>query len=150
MTKPFSLQPLLELVQNRADEATKELGRRIAAEKDTKAKLDLLIQYREEYAERFRQASQQGLTPSEWRNFQDFIGRIDQAIAQQRVVVLTSEQHTAQGQAEWLTQHHKLKAIDTLAQRHLAAEQYRENKQEQKQQDEFSARKANQDLPDAS
>ena len=41
-------------------------------------------------------------------------------------------------------------ARSPLAQRHLAAEQYRENKQEQKQQDEFSARKANQDLPDAS
>lgn len=148
MAKPFTLQPLLELVQNRADEATKELGRRIAAEQDTKTKLDLLVQYRDEYTDRFRQASRQGLSPSEWRNFQDFISRIDQAIAQQRVAVMTSENHTAQGQAEWLAQHHKLKAIDTLAQRHVAAELYRENKQEQKLQDEFSARKAGKEAPD--
>ena len=64
MTKPFTLQPLLELMQNRADEASKELGRRIAAEQDTKAKLNMLIQYRDEYAERFRQASAQGLSPA--------------------------------------------------------------------------------------
>ncbi len=149
MTKPFTLQPLLELMQNRADEASKELGRRIAAEQDTKAKLNMLIQYRDEYAERFRQASAQGLSPAGWRNFQEFIGRIDEAIAQQRVVVLTSEQHTAAGQAEWLAHHHKLEAIDTRAERHLAAELQREMKQDQKQQDEFSARKARSDQSDA-
>ncbi|GBG00710.1 flagellar FliJ protein [Azospira sp. I13] len=148
MTKPFTLQPLLELMQTRADDATKELGRRIAAEQDTKAKLNMLVQYRDEYAERFRQAAGQGLSPASWRNFQEFIGRIDEAIAQQRVVVLTSEQHTAEGQAQWLTQHHKLKAIDTLAHRHLAAEAAREQKQEQKQQDEFSARKRLDERPD--
>lgn len=150
MTKPFTLQPLLELMQNRADEATKELGKRIAAEQDTKAKLDMLVQYRDEYAERFRQASSQGLSPAGWRNFQDFIGRIDEAIAHQRVVVLTSEQHTADGQAQWLAHHHKLKAIDTLAQRHLSAEMQREQRQDQKQQDEFSARKARTDPSDLS
>jgi len=148
MTKPFTLQPLLELMQNRADEATKELGRRIAAEQDNKSKLTMLSQYRDEYAERFRQAASQGMSPAGWRNFQDFISRIDEAIAQQRVVVLTSEQHTAEGQAQWLTQHHKLKAIDTLAQRHLTSELLRQQKQEQKQQDEFSARKARGDDSD--
>lgn len=149
MTKPFTLQPLLELMQNRADEATKELGRRIAAERDTRAKLDMLVQYRDEYAERFRQAASDGLSPAGWRNFQDFIGRIDEAIAQQRVIVLTSERHTADGQAQWLAQHHKLKAIDTLAQRHLNTEMLREQKQDQKQQDEFSARKVRNDSEDS-
>lgn len=144
----FTLQPLLELMQERADEATKELGRRLAAEQDQKSKLDMLVQYRDEYAERFRQASAQGLSPAGWRNFQEFIGRIDEAIAHQRIAVVNSEKHTAAGQAEWLTQHHKLKAIDTLAQRHLDKEMQRLQKQDQKIQDEFSARKARQDSTD--
>ncbi|MGE5491973.1 MAG: flagellar export protein FliJ, partial [Actinomycetota bacterium] len=129
MAKTFSLQPLLELMQTRADEKTRQLGQLIAAEQNAKSRLQLLEQYREEYAQKMREAISQGLTPMALRNYQDFIGRIDEAIQQQRQVVARSEQNTANGQAEWREQNKKLKAIDTLSQRHDARERYRENRQ---------------------
>ncbi|HZX30401.1 MAG TPA: flagellar export protein FliJ [Rhodocyclaceae bacterium] len=141
MAKPFNLQPLLDLMQTRADEKTRQLGQLISAEQNAKSRLQLLEQYREEYAQKMREAISQGLTPMALRNYQDFIGRIDEAIQQQGQVVARSEQNTAAGQAEWREQNKKLKAIDTLSQRHDARERYRENRQDQKLMDEFTARK---------
>ena len=83
MTRPFSLQTVLDLMQARTDEATRNLARLIANEKDAKARLDMLLGYRDEYAGRFREAAQNGLTQREWQNFQHFLGRLDDAIEQQ-------------------------------------------------------------------
>lgn len=141
MTQAFSLQPLLELMQTRTDEATRNLGRLIAAEQSQRSRLQMLEQYREEYAQRMREATAEGITRLILRNYQDFLNRIDDAIAQQRIAVGNSELSTKAGQDKWQAQNKQLKAIDTLSQRHDAKERYRENKQEQKLQDEFSTRK---------
>ena len=141
MVQPFSLQPLLDLMQTRTDEATRTLGKLIAAEQSQRSRLQMLEQYREEYAQRLRENIAQGITRLVMLNYQDFLARIDEAIEQQRQAVRTSEQSTRAGQEHWQQQNKQLKAIDTLSQRHDARERYRENKQEQKLQDEFSTRK---------
>lgn len=141
MAKPFTLQPLLEIMQERADEATRKLGQLIAAEQSAKSRLELLEQYREEYNQRFRDSQQNGLTPLAWRNFQDFMARIDLAIEQQRQIVSNSNRDTVVGQTHWQEQNKRLKAIDTLSDRHQIAERLREGKQEQKQQDEYASRR---------
>lgn len=128
-------------MQTRTDEATRRLGQLISAEQSQRSRLQMLEQYREEYAQRLREATSQGVTRPVLRNFQDFLGRIDEAIAQQKIVVQNSEHSTKAGQDHWQAQNKQLKAIDTLSQRHDARERYRENKQEQKLQDEFSTRK---------
>lgn len=140
MTKPFSLQMVLDLMRNRHDEATQSLARLLAAERDAKKKLEMLLQYREEYTTRFREAAQDGLGQPEWRNFQEFLNRLDEAITQQLQSVSLQEAHTAAGQAEWRQQQKRLKAFDALSERHRASEARWESRQEQKTQDEFAAR----------
>jgi flagellar FliJ protein len=141
MSRNFSLQPLLDLMRDRADEATRQLGQLIAAEQDARSRLALLTQYREEYVQRFRDAQTGGLTLQAWRNYQDFIDKIDVAITQQSALVETSAQETATGQAHWKTQNRKLKAIDTLALRHQKSLLEKDARQEQKQLDEFATRR---------
>ena len=141
MTQPFSLQPLLDLMQTRTDEATRQLGQLIAEEQNQRSRLQMLEEYRAEYAQRMNEATAQGITRMVLRNYQDFLTRIDQAIEQQRLMVVDSENSTRAGQEHWKSQNKQLKAIDTLSQRHDARERYREGKQEQKLQDEFSTRK---------
>lgn len=149
MAQPFSLQPLLELMQTRTDDATRKLGQLIAAEQSAKSRLQMLEQYRDEYAQRLRDATAQGITRLALRNYQDFLGRIEEAISQQGFAVKQTEQSTAAGQAHWKSENKRLKAIDTLSVRHDARERYKEGKQDQKLQDEFSSRKyAIQDPPD--
>lgn len=137
----FTLQPLLEIMQNRADEATRKLGQLLAAEQNQRSRLEMLENYRAEYAQRLRDTAAEGITPLALRNYQDFMARIDEAIAQQRAVVDASARNTKAGQDHWQTQNRQLKAIDTLSNRHDARERLRENKQEQKVQDEFSTRR---------
>lgn len=141
MTKRFPLQTVLELMQSRTDEAARELGRRIASEKNAKAQLRLLEDYRNEYAERFRSAAQGGMTPQVWQNFQDFLARLDEAIGQQRAVVAGSERKTAAGQQQWRDEKNRLRAIDTLAVRHVDRERRVEDRREQKLTDEIAARR---------
>jgi flagellar FliJ protein len=140
MVKPFSLQTVLELMQVRADEATNRLARLIANERDAKNKLQMLQQYRDEYATRFQLAAQNGLTPAEWHNFQEFLNRLDGAIESQNQAVNQEIRNTANGQQDWQQQRKKLKAFDTLSERHFASEEAIQNRRDQKTQDEFAAR----------
>ena len=141
MTQPFTLQPLLDIMQTRTDEATRKLGQLIAAEQSQRSRLQMLEQYRDEYAQQMREATTKGVTRLMLHNYQDFLSRIDGAIDQQRIAVINSEKGTKAGKEQWTAQNKQLKAIDTLSQRHDARERYREGKQEQKLLDEFSTRK---------
>ncbi len=140
MPKPFSLQTVHELMKIRADEATLQLAHLLSSERDAKNKLTVLLQYRDEYAVRFRQSAESGLSQREWRNFQDFLDRLDEAIAAQQKIVRQHELDTTTGQQQWQQQRKKLKAFDTLSERHFAKEEAIENRREQKIQDEFATR----------
>jgi flagellar protein FliJ len=140
MVKPFALQTVLDLMQERTDEATQQLARLIANERDANNKLALLQQYRDEYAERFRLAGQKGLTQGEWHNYREFLNRLDEAIDTQRQMVRVQAQKTQAGQVHWQQQRQKLEAFHTLSDRHFASQESAKHRREQKTQDEFSAR----------
>lgn len=142
MTARFHLQPLLDLAQTRTDDAARKLGELVAAERDLEQKLKMLEEYRHEYHERFVQAARDGLSPDAWRNYSAFIGKLDDAIGAQRKIVDQSRTRTAEGQQAWLAQRTKLKAFDTLSQRHQSAVNRQQARQEQKQSDEHAARRA--------
>lgn len=127
-------------MQERTDAATRQLGQLIAAEQNAKTRMQMLEQYRAEYAERLRNAIESGTTRQVLANYQDFLSRIDEAIQQQTQVIKQSANNTQRGQQHWQQQNSKLKAIDTLAIRHEKKEQKQLEKQEQKLLDEFSTR----------
>lgn len=127
-------------MQERTDAATRQLGQLIAAEQNAKTRMQMLEQYRAEYAERLRNASESGMTRQVLANYQHFLSRIDEAIQQQTQQVKQSANNTQRGQQLWQQQNSKLKAIDALAIRHEKSEQKRQDKQEQKLLDEFSTR----------
>lgn len=141
MSRPFALQPLLEIMQNRTDEASRRLGQLIAAERDARTRLKMLQDYHQEYADNMAQASARGMTPPALRNYQEFLARIEEAIKQQAAALRHSEQLTAHGKEHWKTQNKQLKAVDTLATRHEIRERAIDAKREQKLLDEFSTRR---------
>jgi flagellar FliJ protein len=138
--KAFPLQSLLDLSQTRMDDAARKLGQLLASEQEVEKTLALLEQYRDEYEARFRQAAQDGLSRDEWANYQSFLGRLDEAIVQQRSLVEASKQRTVDGQQEWLDKRNRVKAFDTLSQRHKASEERSEAKTAQRDQDEHAAK----------
>ena len=117
VTKNFPLQSILDLSQMRLDEATRRLGELIADQEKAAGRMDLLVQYREEYYGRFMAAARDGLSPEQWRNYQTFLTKLDQAIGQAEQMMSQSKQMTAAGQQDWLSKRGKVKAFDTLAAR---------------------------------
>lgn len=140
MSESFPLQPLLDLANNRMDEAARKLGELIASEHAVEEKLALLVDYRKEYHARFVEAVRNGIGPDAWRNFSAFLGKLDEAITQQERAVSVSRQRTEQGQQAWVDQRNKVKAFDTLSHRHQSLQARKEAKQEQRLTDEHAAK----------
>lgn len=140
MDKRFNLQSLQDLSSLRLEQATRQLGQLIAGEKQDEARLQLLVQYRQEYHALFLEAAGKGLAPGSWQNFQKFLAKLDEAVEQARTMANSARQRTAAGQKNWLDKRGKVKAYDTLAQRFRARIAYEESRHEQKQADEHAAR----------
>ena len=140
MSESFPLQPLLDLANNRMDEAARKLGELIASEHAVEEKLALLVDYRKEYHARFVEAVRNGIGPDAWRNFSAFLGKLDDAIAHQEKAVSVSRESTEQGQQAWVDQRNKVKAFDTLSHRHQSLQSRKEAKQEQRLTDEHAAK----------
>lgn len=140
MTKAFHLQPLLNLAQIKNESATRRLGELNKQQQDTQAQLDILLQYRRDYQARLQTSSQDGMNPALLRNFQEFIYKLDAAIAQQTRAVEQSKLSTQIGLGEFAGTQRKLKSFDTLQQRHIETQIKVEAKQEQKAMDEHTGR----------
>ena len=142
MIKPFSLQPLVHLSQQKNDAATKKFGQLNRQQQAAQAKLDTLIQYRKDYQARFQEAVQSGMSQSDMCNFQNFIQRLDEAIAQQSDTNEQARNMVQTGRTELQDTQRNMKSFDTLAQRHMESEKKLEAKSEQRQQDEHTGRNA--------
>lgn len=139
MSQLFPLQPLLDLSKDRLDDATRDLGQRVAREQEGTRKLEMLQSYRNEYETRFRDAVRDGIGVEAWRNYSAFMARIDEAIAAQRAQVEASQRHTAAGKQVWVQQRNRVKAFDTLQHRHRTSEERKLAKAEQRLSDEHTA-----------
>ena len=141
MSKQFPLQSLLDLSNLRLDEATRVLGELISGQQEAAQRLELLVQYRDEYQKRFLSTAKEGIGRDAWHNYRVFLDRLDSAVAQAKAMVAASAQRTAAGQQEWINKRGRVKAFDTLAQRHQSRLLYAESKREQKAFDEHAARR---------
>lgn len=140
MTEPFPLQPLLDMANSRMDDAARKLGELIASDRAVEEKLELLINYRKEYQARFIDAARNGIGPDAWRNYSAFLLKLDEAIAHQQRVASESKRRVEAGQQEWVDQRNRVKAFDTLSNRHQAQQARKEAKQEQRLTDEHAAK----------
>ena len=131
-----ALETLIELAQTRTDDAARRLGFLNAQGLDMEAKLVLLTQYSDEYRARFQASMQQGLTASGWRNYHEFISKLDTAISQQREGLALLRQRVAASEAAWQLERRALNSYDTLAQRQKRLQLVREAKREQRETDE--------------
>lgn len=135
-----ALNTLIELAQGRMDDAAKRLGQALASSRAHEERLQLLVEYREEYRARFRSASQNGITPDAWRNFSVFLNRLDEAIIEQENTVERGRAQVAQGRQSWVDERNRKRAFDTLAERQHREQMRKESQMEQRQTDEHSAK----------
>ncbi len=140
MTKTFSLQPLVDLSHHKNDAAALKLGQLNQKQQAEQKKLETLLQFRRDYQNKFREATQSGMDQNGLRNFQSFLDRLDEAIQQQRGVIEQATQSFANGRDELHQAQRAMKSFDTLAQRHAETVRQQNNQTDQKLQDEQSGR----------
>lgn len=140
MSKHFSLQAVMNLAEHQNDEATRKLGQLNRKQQGAQEKLEMLRGYRKDYQTKLREAIRNGMTPTELRNFEQFINKIDEAISQQLMAVEHSKVSAKAGRDEFDATRRKLQSFDKLQQRHLETQKKIVAKSEQKTLDEHAGR----------
>lgn len=142
MTKPFSLATLMNLAEHHNESAIRKLGQLNLLQQSAQQKLNTLQEFRSDYQSQMQKGIQEGMSPIELRNFQQFIYKLDEAIAQQRQQLEKSQASTQLGRDEFDITRRKLKSLDTLRQRHVETQRKIAEKAEQRALDEHSGRAA--------
>ena len=142
MATPSALETLIALARKDADEAAKRLGAALHAGEEADQKLELLIQYRNDYATRRQADLTAGISTTHFHNFQVFMQKLDHAIAGQQKVVDDAKHRVAQARVAWQACEQKKMSFATLAERAHKDHARRELWRDQKQNDEHAALRA--------
>lgn len=140
MAKRFPLQPLLEHTRHRMDAAERTLKLLKQKEDEARQKLAELEGFRQEYQARLAATSAGGMHIQLMRDYHAFLAKIEQAIRHQVTVVEEAHARWQTAHRQWLAERQKVKAYETLAQRHHKRETLRAERQEQRLTDEHAAR----------
>ena len=138
--KSSTLDRLIDLARNDADEAARKLTQLAQARKEASQQLDALHSYRKDYAERLLNESKTGLTASNYHNFRQFIATLDDAISQQNKILEQMDAKLRKGQDSWHAEKKRLNSFEVLQTRQLRQEAAHELRREQRINDEISAR----------
>ncbi|GGP20749.1 flagellar export protein FliJ [Silvimonas iriomotensis] len=136
----FRFAFLLTLSREQREEAARLMQSAAARTETARQKLIQVEDYRSEYRARLTQSGQGGMTVTQWRDFQLFLGRLDEAAAQQMAEVERLQREYDKLKGAWQECEKKVKAFETLETRHNQNEIKREARQEQKLVDEFNMR----------
>ena len=142
MATPSALHTLIDLANKETDEAAKQLGAALHAGDEAEQKLELLMQYRDDYAARCQSDLTAGISTTHFNNFQVFMQKLEQAIAGQQKVVSDARLRIAQARTAWQACEQKKMSFVTLADRANKESTRRELWRDQKQNDEHAARRA--------
>lgn len=139
MAKPFALEVVMDLSRKQADAAVADLAAKRAGQQAAVDTLKMLETCRQDYQMRFERSSLSGIGHEQWRNYHEFLHKIDLALTQQKQVCARCSIECQKSLEKWQLARIKLKSFGVLHERHLHGEARRVSQQEQREQDESSA-----------
>jgi len=137
-----TLTTLIEIAEKLTDEAAARLGSAIRNYEDMEGKLNLLKKYRDDYSIKMQVEMKAGRDMQHIRNFQVFMGKIDDAIFGQQQLVADAQKRVHAEKLNWQEQEKKRMSYSALEQRAEKVLQKKEAKRDQQQSDEHGARQA--------
>jgi len=144
MASRFPLQSLLEHSRHRMEAAERMLRILKRKEEAARQRLDELRGYQRDYQQRLTgDAGAQGMAIHLLRDYHAFLGKLEVALRHQENEVDQAAAHWQLAHGNWLALRQKVKAYETLAERHRHDEQEREEKRDQRLTDEQAARISN-------
>jgi flagellar FliJ protein len=142
MAHPTALETLIDLAQRDCDAAAKRLGAAQRAVDEAEQKLQMLIGYRDDYANKLDAAQVAGITPHAYHNFVAFLAKLDNALAGQREVLKHAQYKSGVEKQGWQASERKRLSYRTLTERAAAQALQLESKRDQKIMDDHAARGA--------
>lgn len=129
----------MDLTRRQADRAAVALAGLRAKEHAAMETLTMLETCRQDYRSRLDQKGRDGIDHKDWINYQEFLHKLDHAIAQQTGVISQCRLQTQAGLEQWQASRIRLKSFEILLQRHEREDRLRETRIEQRNQDEKGA-----------
>lgn len=136
------LDTLIDLATKEAEAATQNLGKAIQATEEAQQKLTLLLQYRDDYADRAQSGCIAGINAMEYRNIQAFLIKLDSAIAGQQEITRSAQNRVTEKKITWQECERKRMSYGTLVDRAQKKQTQSELRRDQKMMDEHAARRA--------
>jgi flagellar FliJ protein len=140
MTRSERMAPVQQVLEQGEQARARELGeaqRRLA---DAEAKLVELTTYHGEYMLAFRKRAEDGTSVTRLRDFQAFIARLEQALAQQQKIVALAREQVAAQRSTWQGAARQVKAVESVVDRWRSVELRVADRREQKDMDERAQR----------
>lgn len=135
-----TIETLIDLAKKNSDVLAKRLGESVEDARKAQDKMQTLIQFRQDYADRLANAMRNGINPEIHRNYLIFIAKLDSAVESQKQDISIKNQFSEKIRSEWRESEKKRLSFTTLESRKLTSEQAKEIKREQKSSDEQAAR----------
>jgi flagellar FliJ protein len=134
--KSARLKPVEQLAEKKATSATEKMVSARSEHNGHEIKLKELITYRFEYIEQYQSRGKVGIQSGYLQQYQQFIGKLDVAIEQQKAVVSRSLMTLEQSQVHWRDKNSHKRAINKAVDRFKKQEYQTTERNEQVASDE--------------
>ena len=135
-----ALRMLIELAARDVDLATEALAQSMKAVEEAQSRHNLLYEYKQGYVDSLNKNLAAGMGMQAYNNFQNFFGKLDQAIVGQLEVVESAKKMVQQKREKWQECQRKKLSYEVLIQRSSQAAVKVEQRRDQKNMDEYSMR----------
>lgn len=137
-----ALHTLLEQADAARDAALAEHQRAVRGQQAAEHQAEQLVDYRREYVQRFGSRFGRAGAVELLRCYQGFMGRLDDAVSQQKQIVAQAVSRVRATQAALQAAELRAASVRKLIERRLAEAAQAESRREQKASDEFASRVA--------
>ncbi len=139
MKNEQQLQPVARVAKSQERNAARVMSEMLRQTEAQQTQLNMLIDYREKYFQKFSRASKVGLSAIQMRGYQAFLSRLDTAIEQQQQQVAQSHQSCEQSKSDWRGRHNHSEMINKIVEKRKHQAQQERNSREQRELDDRSA-----------
>lgn len=144
MSRSKRLDIVAKLAKQREDQAAQALAQVRGQLESEIARLEELVQYRQEYQTYLDQQAGDGISMQQWRRTQGFIDQLAELAQRQQQTILSWRQREQQVLEKWRELYQRRKNIGKFVEKISIEEAVAADKKEQKQIDELISQRFNQ------
>jgi flagellar FliJ protein len=141
------MEPVRQVLGGAERARARDMGAAQRSLSAAEQRLQELQQYHLDYLNGFQRNAKAGANALALRDFQQFLGRLEEAVRQQEQIVAQARQSVAGSTAQWQSAARRVKAVDSVVGKWQGEERRREGRLEQKEMDERAQRQAPRSVP---